>query len=323
MAVLLLGSALVRAAELPSPGIAEGWSACFAGKEFVLHVEPGAAVSAGDRLAWSIESGGRILIRREEALEEGTAVECRFSAPDVKEGVVLPVNFHAQVLGSDGQPRSAELVRRLNVFPEDAFHDRAAWLKERRIVLFDPVGDTAALFKEAGIPFEPARSPDAIDASSGGIVVIGEGASFASSKGLAGQMVSWAGAGLGVLCLAPSEGGFALPGANAEEPAPDRMAWRRSDIIKELDKTLDSGAWPPDGVVNSRSLLITTDRQGVRVSVQSDAAAWAWMEAGYGPGRVIVCMPEIVAKWSASPVPRYLLLAILQHLEGKDHEDVP
>ncbi len=316
----LLVSGLARAGELPALDLAEGWHDLFAGQDVELHVASSDDSMAGTRLAWSVDAGGRVLVRREEVLENGRSVACRFTAPEVKEGVVLALEFRAQAVGPDGQPRSAQLTRRLHVFPEDAFPGAAEWLRGLRVVLFDPAGDTANLFSGAGIPFMQVRSLDSVVASEGGWLVVGEGVSLLSNKGLAKRMEELARGGMKVLCLSPADGSFPFPGTVADQPGPGHVKLQRADVIRALDKTLDDDVWQQGGPVHARSLSVVSDRQSVRVNVEQGRDAWAWIDVGYGTGRIIVCMPEIVAKWDASPAPRYLLLAVLQHMEGTDHE---
>ena len=79
----------------------------------------------------------------------------------------------------------------------------------------------------------------------GGVIVV-EGVSFKDEKGLGETLVKLASGGLSVLILAPSAGEVAIPGIGGPAGGLEELTFRR-DIVRTLDKRLDSDGWPPDG----------------------------------------------------------------------------
>ena len=156
--------------------------------------------------------------------------------------------------------------------------------------------------------------------------MIGEGTVWRDYRSLGQAMVKAAARGVPVLCLAPGEGAIALPGAADQDlPAPSAVVLRREDVIQDLDKRLDSVAWPPLGEISISRLAITGDRQRVMVEAgdagrrEEPARGWPWLEARYGAprGRLIVCGFGIVRHWKAGPAPRYLLAQLLAQLAAQ------
>jgi len=313
--VLLLPCGDMRADDLPDLQLAEGWSDFFGGQEVVLHVI--GASSPDVRISWSLEAGGRPVVKR-----ESTSPELRVPLPPAKEGIVLTATLRAQAMNARGEPVAKELERTIHIYHENAFADKSEWLRGLGIRLFDPAGKTAEAFEKAGIPFRRVRSPDAVELDAKTLVVIGEGVSFDEYKGLSDLLSQWLNAGTSVLCLAPADGGFPLPGCAEGESAPDSLLLQRTEFVRALDKALDAEAWPPSGHSQSRCMVIGSVRGDVRLSFESEANGWSWLSAGKAHGRLAICMLDIIASWDSTPAPRYLLLKMLEQIdkEGSEHE---
>ena len=127
-------------------------------------------------------------------------------------------------LVADGQDRStARYEQPLWFFPAHPFAQRAEWLKDLKITLFDPAVTTAPVLKAMEIPFEETRNVAALEELKEGLLLVGEGVSFEDERALPEMLFKAAARGLPVLCLAPAKGTLPLPGAdNRALPAPRR-----------------------------------------------------------------------------------------------------
>ena len=276
------------------------------------------------RLDWSLSVKRRTVEHGHSsfAVEAQRTMEVKlaFKAPEVKEGVILETELNVAAYAADDRKLAACPGRKIWVFPRDPFANRGEWLKRLKITLFDPEGKTAGVLEKANVPFTYTKNPSALDELSEGMLVIGEGTAWSDYRSLGESMVKAAARGLPVLCLAPGEGAVVLPGtAGAELPPPARLTLRQAEIIAELDKRLDSAAWPPKGVIDSSCLEIKSDRDQVVAKASGQAGAWPWLEMQYpaGKGRLLVCGFGIIRQWEATPAPRYLLSELFLRLSGE------
>ncbi len=246
----------------------------------------------------------------------------RFTAPPVREGIVLRTALAVHVLGADGKV-TTRLERVLWIFPEDPFAGRAKWLKEREITLFDPAHTTAPMLAKVGVPFEEQNNLSALAGLGKGVLLIGEGVSFKEEAALAKIMVLLAARGVPILCLAPSEGTFFLPSMGESDKAgPESLTLRRRSVIRHLDKRLDALAWPADGKVVASSLSLGIEDGALTAEVARGEGGWPWLEMEYGgKGRLLVCGFGIMKHWADGPTPRFLFAALLERLaEGEQAE---
>ena len=291
-------------------------AAVFSGEEteFQFKVESTKAIKG--TLVWRVALGsatyrdGRLALNVAPGTPANASIKV---AGETKEGAVQQYRLTAWVYEAGQTKPAATYEQDLHVFPKNPFADRSEWLKKLKINLYDPKGDTAKVLKAADVPFEEARSVDAVADLKEGVVIVGEGTSFKEEKGLAAELQKRAAAGLVVLVLAPKDGEVIVPGVGAGGN-PDDLTFRR-EPVRRLDKRLD-----PDGKAVASSIVIKNTDDGVVGEVTAGPGGWPWIEAHHGKGRWAVCGLAIVAKWDASPTPRFLLARILEHLTGSETE---
>jgi hypothetical protein len=301
----------------------EAWSGVLSGRETTLNYNLGAPAGFQGRLGWSLSSNNRTLARGEVALTADAGrpkrVAVRFRVPEVKVGVVIQARLSVEVY--DG-PRGGKLAghdRTLWIFADDPFALRSEWLKQRKITLFDPQGDTQKIFERAKIPFQQVHHAAALPEVTTGVLVVGQGISFELHRNLPEILVRLAAAGVPVLCLAPSAGSLPLPGAEtpgAGLPVPKYVVLRREEAITTLDKRLDADAWPPDGRIVASTMSITVDGHRVVGRVGKEKNGWSWIEVYYPKQRatLLICGFGVVDHWDAGPTPRYLFMQMLEHI---------
>ena len=324
--LLLLGSAEARGAEPDlSLSAVEGWSGVFGGAPCEFHFGVTGRKAFRGLAGSALTVDGCTIARHEEPIavepdKEGR-ITVRFDIPPVKEGVVVQALLSVSLYVQNAGKPEASLRKTLWVFPRTPFADRAEWLKQLKIHLFDPAGKTREILEKAGVPFAEAGNAASLAELREGMVIIGEGTSFEDHRGLPEIMVRAAAKGVPVLCLAPSEGRLVLPGTEeAELPKPTALALRGNDVITELDKRLDALAWPPDGKVATRTMTVKADRGRVVAEMAEGGAAWPWVEARFAErrGRLIVCGFGIIRAWEAGPSPRFLFARLLERLDARE-----
>jgi hypothetical protein len=301
----------------------ERWTNFFAGQEVELSFTVKTARAFKGRAAWSVSIDQATLVRRSADVsaspERPEKFTVRFTAPPVRESIVLRATLAVRLLGADGKAMGG-IERVLWIFPESPFAGRSKWLKDLQITLFDPSHTTAPVLTKAGVPFEEQNNLASLADLQKGLLVIGEGASFKEEPALVPMLVKLAGRGVPVLCLAPSEGSFSLPNTGAAgKEGPESLTLRRRSVITRLDKRLDAVAWAEDGKAVSSSLALSVEDGALTGEVVAGEKGWPWLEMEYeGKGRLIVCGFGIARHWEKSPTPRFLLAALLTRLAGTD-----
>ena len=338
-----------------SLAVLEDWSNVFGGRRAEFHASVRVRESFEGRVGWSLAVGRRTIARGETPVTASPqnvgSIAIQFDVPQVKEGVVMPAVLSVSCYDPTSGVPAASLEKPLWIFPENPFTDRSEWLKRLQIHLFDPVGTTRQVLQKTAIPFTETRNVDSLSALEDGILVIGEDTPLEEHRSLPQLMIETAAKGIPVLCLAPANGQFPVPGmgpvpvpgmgpelaelgrGETDFPSPSRIALRRGDVIGELDKRLDARAWPPDGRVIASSLLVGGGRQrlghrGLAIGDHGPVIAqvfqadlgWPWLEIGFSAkrGKLIVCGFGLMRKWNAGPTPRFLFARLLEYLDADE-----
>ncbi|MCE9614282.1 MAG: hypothetical protein K8T26_08400 [Lentisphaerae bacterium] len=304
----------------------EPWRAVFAGQEVTVHALIASDATRALRTRWRLSAEGRTLQRGDVASDlapgASVAVPIALRMPDLNAGVSRDVVLEIQVAGDGGggAPGAAAFRESFHVFSEDPFANRTEWLRGLKLAVFDPEHRTAEVLAAAGVPFDRLPSVDALAGLEDVTLLIGEGVSFDACRGLWEQVTARAAAGGRVLVLAPGGGTVPVPGAaGCPLVSPSAMAWRRADIISDLDKRLDAIGWPPTGVLPAQSFVLQAERGAVTFAVQQGASAWTWLDLRYVPaGRLVVCGFPVMTSWEHGPTPRYLLVHLLEYVQEHD-----
>jgi hypothetical protein len=275
------------------------------------------------RVEWQLAVGDRIVsrgnIRPTLVADAATGDQVTFALvmPPVKPGVV--VNAELSVTLHTGDAQSFSLKQPLFIFADNPFVDRAEWLRELNIRLFDPDGATQKILETHGIPFDVLTTAAAIDAVNDGVLILGEGISWSVHSAAVHAAGRAARRGCRVLCLAPKEGDMPLYSESRDEPTEiSTLFAARETVIRRFDKQFDTREWLGGPSVVSRLGLVSEhDTQLARVT--DSRSAWPWLEVRFGDtsasddgsGTLIVCGLGIIKYWDDGPVPRYLFRAIL------------
>ena len=291
----------------------ERWSSVFAESETRWTYRFSAERPFRDRVAWRLTANQRTLasgeLQARGMADKPGEVTLPLRWPKVKEGTALA----AQLSVSASDVRHEQTVW---IFPRDPFVDRREWLQNLKLSVFDPPGDTLKVLKDSEVSHEQLRTREALDDVTEGIVIVGEGVSLKKHDGLIDDLRSLAARGVPVLCLASTDGEFRFL---SDKLLASSVQLRRSDVIRELDKRLDT-AWWPTGASQLQGLRVTSVDDDVIAKISDDAKAWPWAEWEYEMGtgpfrpRFVWCGFGIVTAWDDGPTPRYLFAKLLERL---------
>ena len=323
LAALLPVASVARSAQ-PEPvsvRIREPWGNVFADRETVFHAAVSSHAAFEGKIGWRFASRGATLARGEQAVShtptQPAVIDIHLRMPAVNQGVVATAALNVSAIDTDTGRTAGACAKTLRVFPETPFAHRQAWLKALNLRLFDPERTTSEVFLEAGIPFQAVRNVDTLSELRDAVLVVGEGVSFRDYRGLWAALVRTAASGVPVLCLAPAAGEIVVPGMGdaGNLPVPRRLAFRRRDVIRALDKRLDADAWPPDGKIIASRIRCAGERGPVVGRIEHKGEGWPWVEMefdGAKEARLIVCGFAVIQKWTSGPSPRFLLAKLLE-----------
>lgn len=310
---------LAAAAAEESAGLRllDGRSATFGGTSATWCVEAHGPRVAEGHVAWSLETEGGVVARREQGVRLDPAapasVEIVVDLPETRAGVVAEGRLQVALLDERRQPL-AELEKPVFVFGRDPAADRKQWLRELDLRLYDPSGETARRLDELGWPHRQIANPAAFAALGGGTLIVGEGCSLRENRGLMEAAIRAAEGGARVVVLAPADGVFAPPGPVEAGPGPATLRFLGPEWIRELDKRLDVPAL-------RAAFRLGGTRAGAEVAVVS-GEGWAFVEARWPDGGALVLAgPGLLDTWEISPVPRHLLVRLLEWTTAKQEKE--
>ena len=293
----------------------EPWSGVFAGQKATFHVEASGMPSDGVRIGWRLSTALSTVARGEVFLQSEAPTQITIDIPPAKPGVVMPWILQISVATDESE---TTIERALWAFPENPFENRTSRFAELQIGLFDPEGKTAGLLEQYTIPYHTLRRSEDV-ATATGLVLIAEGLSLRDHRGLVDAMIEAASNGATVLCLAPLDGDFVLPGTSSHDGvAPSSLILRQSDIINQLDKRLDATIWQPGIPSVISSIGLQSYRQSVSAVVSPGLAGWPWIDITYTKqGRLVFCGFGIIKHWETTPSARWLFTTLLEQLTDK------
>ncbi len=302
----------------------ENWSTAFAGDDTRIGMRVIADRAPEGTIHWSHSANQRTLARGEVEVKRAGAggvsstAEFTLRPPELREGVIFKTTVTTEFVPRGSNEAAASLERTLWLFPRNPLAGKSEWATQLDIELFDPNGNTADQFDDLELPYRSIRNAVSVnDPKQQGVLIIGEGASLVRNRSLADSVLNAAAGGRRVVLLAPADGALPLPGADGMAPGGLRFA--RHQIITELDKRLDTQAWPgTDNVVPSRGLLLESRRGRIELSVTDEARGWPWLEVRFpqSKGVLVMCGFTVMEHWKNGPTPRFLLMRLLESLDN-------
>lgn len=283
------------------------------------------------RLRWSFTVGTETVMsgHRPLAVRPGTGCTSTIALqmPRLQGEAATSGSVHVALVGLRDETEVATFEKPIWVFAESPFEGRLEWLERLDIALFDPAETTACELDALGVPYEPLSSVDEItdEAASRGVLIVGEGASFADEEGLAEALLTVASLGRPVLVLAPTGGSLRVPGlGRVSEPQPRRVSFRRGEAISSLDPRLDANQWPGCDEIVLGGFQLQTKPQTLTAEFGEQEQRWPWLDVEYSArGRLIVCGFGVMREWDQGATPRHLFARLLEVLAEEPADAIP
>jgi hypothetical protein len=288
-------------------------------------------VGATEPVGWTLSAANRTIRQGQTGPIAGPADAAKLAisldVPNLRPGVTLLAELR---LTWNVAGKQLQHTQPVTIYSPDPFSVRRAALEEAHISLFDPVGDTAAILDQHDIPHAIVSNLSAIDRVDEGVVIIGEGASFREQQNLFPALNRASERGVSVLCLAPADGEFEFFKPSTANSGPLRIAFEQSNVVRRYDKRFDL-------LPTLSHLAVEPRRNTVVIHISEGGLGWSWFSADYAPhpqnpgahhARLIVCGVSVIHDWEKTPVPRYLLVHLLEELaaiqtaEEMKHADV-
>ena len=294
-----------------------GRSAVFGGTSAMWRVEAFGPGAAENHVTWSLEIGDGVIARREQSVQLGSGapanVEIAVDVPEVRAGVAAEGRLQVVLLDGNRRPL-AELERPVFVFGRDPAAERKQWIEELDLRLFDPEGATARRLDELGWPYRRIANPAAFAVLGAGTLIVGEGCALRENRGLMDAALRAAAGGTRIVILAPANGAFAPPGPEEAGPGPAAVHFRNAEFVRDLDKRFDVPA-------ARATFRLGGTRAGAEVAVVP-TGGWACIEARWSNGGALVLAgPGLLETWESSPVPRHLLVRLLEWATAKQEKE--
>jgi hypothetical protein len=274
-------------------------------------------------LAWEVAVGGAVVARGECRMErrdhDRRAARVTFGVPSLRPDVVMEGVFRVWRIHPDRSLAGRPAERRFPLLGENPFLGREAWLRQLRIVVFDPEGMTSEALKSLGVPHERTTNPDALQALHPGFLLIAEGLSFRDYRALPGLLLQAATSGIPTLCLAPIGGEMELPILRPDPTRRIRVEFGDRSVADVLDKHSGTNAWGELGVPFSSSFHLVGTASALVAEVRKDSEGWAWIAIRGEPPQasMVVCGFGLVENWERTPAARRLLLVVMEHTAGR------
>jgi len=316
--------------QVPSLVPASGRHAFFGGRAGEVPVRVTATNAVRGRLGHALHVQDRsILVREQEVvLEAGQtrSVVLPVDFPEVKAGVILPVDLVVTFLPASDRTAATNLRIRLWLYSTNAFAHQARMVEELKIGLFDPDGQTARRFTEAGLPFESVPRLEGLRNPNLQTLVIGEGLNLREYRGIDRLLMELAQLGKTVILLAPAQGeiGIPLTPPDAGRLPCASLMFKKREIIGDFEKRLDDETWG----LNTEMVFSTMRMEGSRTGMEghfergANPAGWFWMDSQWeNGGRWLVCGFALMSHWEAQPTPRYFWLKLLERIHAQRTAD--
>lgn len=317
-ALLLLGAAAwARAGDSAGIRLASGPACVFAESSAAWRLALADDVAYEGTVAWNLSLGGGVVARREQNVavrpEAPAELDVQVDLPAVRAGVEVEGRLAAALLDGQRQIRT-EFEMPVWTFGRDPAALKKQWLQELDLCVYDPEGHMLRKLNELGWPCRPVANLAAFETLGDATLIIGEGCSLRSQRGLMESAMRAAQQGARVVFLAPTEGEFTPPGATEAAAGPVALHFHDAAFVRLLDKRFNLPA-------RRAAFRLTGTRTGSLVTVDP-AGGWRSLEARWANGGTLLLVGYgLLEAWEDSPVPRHLLFKMLEYVTPEKEKE--
>ena len=284
------------------------WNA-FAGREN-LQLRGITGITKGEDVWFIVTKEQRTISSGTVKAEADAILTVPVSIPAMKPGVSLALDLTLRN-GSD----RGRILRNgtLWAFAERPFEPQRNPAAPRTILLFDPEGKTEPALRAIEMQFELLTRLDKLTGRTNAVIIVGEGVSLGSERGLWQALSAAVAQGNHVLLLAPKDGQLRPPSTWGHLVSGNAQDVLRRGTVSRLPYKMDLDAWPPDGKSVLKRFQMTGVRDEAVFNVTSETGndAIGWDDAISG-GRFRACGLAIIGKWNETPAARWLLTEMLE-----------
>ncbi len=271
------------------------------------------------KVSWKLKKSHRTLAQGTAERTDKDELKIEFSLTGIEVNAVIELTLEL----TSGDRFVYEPVY---LYPAEPFKNQQKLLEQANLYLFDPVGDTLEVFEAASIPFQKLDSLDSAEAIEEGLVIVGEGLAIEENEDFFATLAPLLEKGISVCFLAPDDEESESTSISMPEAPQQRVVLRRQDITKQFDERFDTNFWSAQNSV-SHAWQLSRNANTILLEKSDPASGWCWIEIEYPnvtsaakkKATLVVCGLGIVNRWNSGPMPRHLLLKMIQTYSNKKH----
>lgn len=288
----------------------------FAGRETLLVVGIKDHLSRGERVWFRVTKERRTIASGTARSGSAGRIDLPVQLPGMKPGVALPFEIELRADSEQGRLMRGGTLWAFSEQPFDPEHKLSA---SRTVVLYDPEGRTEVALRSISLACDTLDKPASLEGVTNAVIVVGEGVSLESERGLVDLLADAVARGNRVLLLAPRDGQLKPPSAWRVLLAGDAQDVLRVTAASTVPYKLKLKEWPPDGRAVQMRFHLTAERDEAIFTVSPDAGCEAigWDDVASG-GCFRSCGLGIIAKWNQTPAARWLFVELVERLANKE-----
>lgn len=273
-------------------------------------------MSAGERVWFRVTKERRTITSGTARSGPNGRIDLPVQLPGMKPGVALSFDLDLRADSEQGRLLESGVLWAFSEQPFDPEHKLSASLT---LLLYDPEGHTEKALRSISLACDTLDKPASLEGVTNAVIVVGEGVSLESERGLLDLLAAAVARGNRVLLLAPRDGQLKPPSAWRVLLAGDAQDVLRKPAASTGSYKLNLKEWPPDGRAVQMRFQLTAERDEAVFTVSPDAGCEAigWDDAASG-GCFRSCGLGIISKWNQTPAARWLLAELVERLANKE-----
>ncbi len=219
------------------------------------------------------------------------------------------------VLAEASSGQEYKYLEVIKILGADPFRYQKNWLTSLDIHLYDPNGNTAQIFKKAGIPFKKIQFLKIEKLNPQGVLIVGESTKLKRREGT--LLLQVARSGMPVICLSLVSAEFPFRFETTTRNTPLLLHFDGSRASQLIKQNLNITIWEENGEdYVSSSLHLGGNKLGSIAHATKGSDGWAWLEIQFvnNGAKFLYIGDSIISSWERSPTPRYLIDSLLHYV---------